>query len=118
MVADDTIVALASGPLPSAIALVRISGPGVRRIVSTLLTAPDLLDAKATLTYLQCTEGNRIDQVIATWFHAPRSYTGEDLLELGLHGGRAVVSKALEVLTSLPDVRLAEPGEFTKRAVL
>ncbi|MEL6567061.1 MAG: tRNA uridine-5-carboxymethylaminomethyl(34) synthesis GTPase MnmE [Pseudomonadota bacterium] len=118
MAADDTIVALASGPLPSAIALVRISGPDVRRIVRSFLTVPDLLDAKATLTCLQCTEGNRIDQVIATWFHGPRSYTGEDLLELGVHGGRAVVSKALEALTSLPDVRLAEPGEFTKRAVL
>ncbi|MEM9739585.1 MAG: tRNA uridine-5-carboxymethylaminomethyl(34) synthesis GTPase MnmE [Pseudomonadota bacterium] len=118
MSVSDTIVALASGPLPSAIALVRLSGPQVSTVMATYLAVDRMEPRKATLAFLQDTDGQRIDQVVATYFKGPESYTAEDVLELGLHGGRAVVARALDVLTRLEGVRLAEPGEFTRRAVL
>lgn len=118
MAADDTIVALASGPLPSAIALIRVSGPRVRELVVSCLSRSNLEHRKATVTVLQDTDENPIDEVVATLYEGPRSYTGEDVLELGLHGGRAVIARAIETLSAIDGVRLAEPGEFTRRAVL
>ncbi|MFN7056554.1 tRNA uridine-5-carboxymethylaminomethyl(34) synthesis GTPase MnmE [Hyphomonas sp.] len=116
MRARDTICALASGPPPSAIAVIRISGPAVTDIAGKLL-ASGLPDARrAALTYIYDETGAPIDQGIALYAKGPASYTGEDTLELYLHGGRAVVDHALRVLTALPGVRLAEPGEFTRRA--
>jgi len=113
----ETIVALASGGLPSAIALVRISGPQAKNIASWCLSASQLVHRQVTVCNLQYTEGRIVDQVVATLFESPRSYTAEDVLELSLHGGRAVVNSALDLLVSLPGTRLAEPGEFTRRAV-
>lgn len=60
--------------------------------------------------------GERLDQALVTFFPGPNSYNGEDIVELGMHGGRAVVSAVVEVLADLPGVRAAEPGEFTRRA--
>ena len=116
MGARDTICALASGPLPSAIAVVRISGPAVREIGALFLASGLTPARRGSLTKLIDREGRLVDEGIALFAPAPNSYTGEDTLELFLHGGPAVVAHALEVLTSLPDVRLAEPGEFTRRA--
>lgn len=116
MGARDTICALASGPPPSAIAIIRVSGPAVGDIGKTLL-ASGLPDPKrAILTYIHDASGELIDRGMVVHAAGPNSYTGEDTLELYLHGGPAVITHALRALTDLPGVRLAEPGEFTRRA--
>lgn len=116
MGAQDTICALASGPPPSAIAILRISGPAVTEIAAKLLACRLPEPRRASLTYIYDTEGALIDQGVALYAKGPASYTGEDALELYLHGGPAVIDHAIRTLTSLPGVRLAEPGEFTRRA--
>ena len=116
MAARDTICALASGPPPSAIAILRISGPGVAGIGAAMLASGLPEPRRASLTYIYDSAGAPIDQGISLYAKAPHSYTGEDTLELYLHGGPAVVDHALRALISLPGVRLAEPGEFTRRA--
>lgn len=116
MGAHDTICALASGPLPSAIAVVRISGPAVYEIAALLLSGGLPPARRGTLTKLIDQAGSLVDEGIALFFPAPGSYTGEDTLELFLHGGPAVVGHALGALTAIDGVRLAEPGEFTRRA--
>ncbi len=116
MGAQDTICALASGAPPSALAVVRISGPAVYAIGAQLLEAGLPPARRGTLTKLRDADGNLIDEGIVLFFPAPNSYTGEDTLELNLHGGPAVIEHVLRALTSLEGVRLAEPGEFTRRA--
>ncbi|MFN3607941.1 MAG: tRNA uridine-5-carboxymethylaminomethyl(34) synthesis GTPase MnmE [Hyphomonas sp.] len=116
MGARDTICALASGPPPSAIAIIRVSGPAVGDIGKTLLASGLPAPKRAALTYIYDAAGAEIDQGLALYAKGPHSYTGEDTLELYLHGGPAVIDHALRALTALPGVRLAEPGEFTRRA--
>lgn len=116
MGAQDTICALASGPPPSAIAIIRISGPAVAEIGKRFLASGLPEPKRAALTYIYDAAGEQVDQGIALHARAPHSYTGEDTLELYLHGGPAVIDHALRALTSVPGIRLAEPGEFTRRA--
>ncbi len=115
---EDTIFALSSGRLPVAIAVVRVSGPNARVGLETFgvklpqprhATRAQLIDPDSRET---------LDDALALWFPAPRSETGEDVLELHLHGGRAVLAKVFSVLGTLSGFRPAEAGEFTKRAVL
>ncbi|MEM7766032.1 MAG: tRNA uridine-5-carboxymethylaminomethyl(34) synthesis GTPase MnmE [Pseudomonadota bacterium] len=114
--ASDTICALASGTLPSAIALVRISGPAVQAIAASLFPAGLPRPRIATLAAITDPGGTTLDQGLATFFPAPRSYTGEDMLEVSLHGGPAIVSSVLDTITGIDGVRLADRGEFTRRA--
>ncbi len=116
MGAQDTICALASGPPPSAIAIIRISGPAVSEVGKRFLASGLPEPKRAALTCIHDTAGELIDQGIALHARAPHSYTGEDTLELYLHGGPAVIDHALRALTSVSGIRLAEPGEFTRRA--
>lgn len=116
MGARDTICALASGPPPSAIAIIRISGPAVAEIGAKLLSFGLPEPRRAALTSIHDAAGQEIDRGIAVYAKGPASYTGEDTLELYVHGGRAVIEHALTALTALPGVRLAEAGEFTRRA--
>lgn len=116
MGARDTICALASGPPPSAIAIIRISGPAVAEIGAKLLSLGLPEPRRAALTPIHDAAGQEIDHGIAVYAKGPASYTGEDTLELYVHGGRAVIEHALTALTALPGVRLAEAGEFTRRA--
>lgn len=118
MVDHRTIVALASGALPSAIALIRISGPDVPSVAAATLGKEPLPVRKAALRTFRDANGAAVDQVVATYYQAPASYTGEDMLEFGFHGGVAVVERALGALIDLPGLGLAEPGAFTRRAVL
>lgn len=115
-----TIYALSSGAGPAGVAVIRLSGPdaaqallgitgrGVlpppRRALSATLQSPD--------------SGERIDDGLVLWFPAPHSYTGEDVAELHIHGGPAVIAAVLGVLGGLAGLRMAEPGEFTRRAFL
>lgn len=109
----DTIFALATPPGRGAIAIVRLSGPGVDAAL-TALGAGGLTPRLASLRTLRH-DGEMVDQALVLRFPGPNSYTGEDSAELHLHGGRAVVEAASRALIAL-DVRPAEPGEFTRRA--
>ena len=111
----DTICALASGPPPAAIATLRVSGPGVRSIISARLSKPELKPRHATLVDLLSASRDVIDSGLAIFMPGRASYTGEDTLEISLHGGRIIVELALESIMAA-GARLAEPGEFTRRA--
>ncbi len=118
MLDADTIFALSSGAPPAAIAIIRISGPAAFDAVRTLtghLPAP----RRASLLTLTDSAGTGIlDQAITLIFPAPNTATGEDLAELHLHGGWAVVRAVERVLAVIPGLRHAEAGEFTRRAFL
>ncbi|WP_205599476.1 tRNA uridine-5-carboxymethylaminomethyl(34) synthesis GTPase MnmE [Sandarakinorhabdus rubra] len=111
-----TIVALASGRPPSAIAVIRVSGPAAHGAIATL-AGPLPPPRRLSLRPLHDpTKGILLDTALVAIFPGPATASGEDLGELHLHGGPAVVTGVLAALTALPDVRLAEPGEFTRRA--
>jgi len=109
----DTIFALATPPGRGAIAIIRLSGPGVDAALAAL-GAGALTPRLASLRTLRH-DGEMVDQALVLRFPGPNSYTGEDSAELHLHGGRAVIEAASRALIAL-DVRPAEPGEFTRRA--
>ncbi len=111
----DTIVALSSGKLPAGIAVVRISGPECETLEETLFVKP-LPERHASLRKLYGADGSVLDEVLALRFFADRSFTGEDIIEIHAHGGRAVVAAILETVCRSSGVRLAEAGEFTRRA--
>lgn len=110
----DTIFALATPPGRAAVAVLRISGPQTADILSSL-GAGGLTPRRAGLRSLKDARGGEIDQALVLRFIAPNSFSGEDLAELHLHGGFAVVEAIVERLLEL-GLRLAEPGEFTRRA--
>jgi tRNA modification GTPase len=111
----DTIFAPATAAGRAAVAVVRLSGPGTEAAVTAL--AGDLPPARrASVRRLRDAGGALIDEALVLWFPGPGSYTGEDAAELHVHGGQAVVASLVEALAAL-GVRLAEPGEFTRRAV-
>lgn len=110
----DTIFALASGSWRAGVAVIRISG---EKALLTLehLTQQTPPPRQATLCFLK--DGNlRIDQALVTYFKSPASFTGEDVVEYHVHGGRAVITALLNALGKISGCRLAEPGEFTRRA--
>ncbi|MGA7790106.1 MAG: tRNA uridine-5-carboxymethylaminomethyl(34) synthesis GTPase MnmE [Xanthobacteraceae bacterium] len=116
MADGSTIFALSSGRPPAAIAVVRVSGPKAG-IVLERLTGRLPEPRRAVLVRVRDPAGSEpIDEALALWFPAPRSETGEDMAELQLHGGHAVVAGVLDALGNIEGCRLAEPGEFTRRA--
>lgn len=113
---DDTIIALSSGSLPSGVAVIRLSGPACSIVIEQCLDKP-LKPRFAQLTQIIDFETTEVlDAGIVLWFTAPHSFTGEDCLELQVHGGRAVVEAILNSITKIDSIRLAEPGEFSRRA--
>ncbi|MEO9789955.1 MAG: tRNA uridine-5-carboxymethylaminomethyl(34) synthesis GTPase MnmE [Aurantimonas coralicida] len=114
MTHSDTIAALSSGALPAGVAVVRVSGPAAREVMERLAgSVPP--ERRASLRRFRDAADRMIDRGIALFFPGPGSVTGEDLAEFHLHGGRAVVAAFLEAATSIPGVRLAVAGEFTRR---
>lgn len=112
---DQTIFALSSGRPPSAIAMVRVSGPQAGKTVTTLagkLPSPRM----ATRVLLRDVGQRPIDEAVVLWFPGPASATGEDVAEFHVHGGRAVLAALFAALAEFENVRPAEPGEFTRRA--
>jgi len=112
---NDTIVAPASGAGLAAVAVIRISGPATR----------DMLEAfcggipqprHASLRDIGPPQRERLDRGLVLWFPGPASFTGEDMAELHVHGSRAVIREVVEAVLSHPGTRLAEPGEFARRA--
>jgi tRNA modification GTPase len=116
MPADDTIFALSSGPPPAAVAVVRLCGPAARFGLETMIGRLPTPRRAALCTISDPETNLPLDQALALWFPAPHSETGEDMAELQLHGGRAVITATLKALSRLPGLRPAEPGEFTRRA--
>jgi tRNA modification GTPase len=112
---DQTIFALSSGRLPSAIAIVRVSGSqAVTALTSLAGKVPR--PRQATRALLRDGQGEPIDDAVVLWFPGPASATGEDVAEFHVHGGRAVLASLLAALSALAQMRAAEPGEFTRRA--
>lgn len=114
---SDTIYALSSGALPAAIGIIRMSGPAAGSALASLAGGlpPERM---AVVRKLRDHEGDTLDVALVLWFPGRRTATGEDLVELHCHGGRAVVAAVLNALAAIPGLREAEPGEFTRRAFL
>jgi tRNA modification GTPase len=115
MPSQDTIFALSSGQPPAAIAIIRVSGARADAALERLarrLPPP----RRASLATLRDEIGDMLDRCVAIRFPGPSSATGEDLVELHLHGGRAVVAAVLGALGRIPGLRAAAPGEFTRRS--
>ncbi|MER9587025.1 tRNA uridine-5-carboxymethylaminomethyl(34) synthesis GTPase MnmE [Mesorhizobium sp. M0276] len=117
MISGESIVALSSGRLPAGVAVIRISGSQTRFVVETIAGAT-VKDRSAVLRRLRARDGTVLDNGLVVFFPGPASFTGEDVAEFHVHGGRAVVARMLEVITGFDGVRHAEPGEFTRRAFL
>jgi tRNA modification GTPase len=111
----STIFALASGSMRAGVAVVRVSGPAAAKTFQTLANEDLPAPRMAHLVTLQ-DGGALLDRALALWFKSPASFTGEDVVEYHLHGGRAVVEGVLRALGKIPGCRMAEPGEFTRRA--
>ena len=114
---DDTIFALASAPGKAAVAMVRVSGPAASAALCRLTDGKMPPPRHAALCRLaDPARGDEIDRVLVLWFPAPASYTGEDVAEFHVHGGRAVTAALLAALGVLEGLRPAEAGEFSRRA--
>ncbi|WP_426421871.1 tRNA uridine-5-carboxymethylaminomethyl(34) synthesis GTPase MnmE [Bradyrhizobium genosp. A] len=112
---DQTIFALSSGRPPSAIALVRVSGPQAGLVLTTL-AGKQPTPRQASRRLLRDGAGQPIDDAVVLWFPGPGTATGEDVAEFHVHGGRAVLAALLAAISLIPNARAAEPGEFTRRA--
>lgn len=113
----ETIVALASGVGRAGIAVIRLSGPSVRFGLETIVGDVPQPRRAALRRLKDPNSGEVIDEALVLFFPGPASFTGEDVAELQVHGGRAIISGVIAALTALPGFRLAERGEFTRRAV-
>lgn len=112
---SDTIYALSSGSVPAAIGVVRISGPQARAALEALVGRVPESRRAMLATIRDPASGEMIDQALVLFFEGPNSETGEDVVELQLHGGRAVIAATFAALARLPGLRPAEAGEFTRR---
>jgi tRNA modification GTPase TrmE len=116
--ADDTIFALATGRVRAGLAVIRVSGPSAGRAIERMTARPVPEGRRAARRRLQDGDGEVLDEGLVLWFPGPGSFTGEDVAEFHLHGGRSVVEGMLQALGVIPGLRSAEPGEFTRRAVI
>lgn len=115
---SETIFAAATGGMPTAVAIVRISGPRSRFAVETIAGSCPAARRASYRPLRDPVEGTVIDRGLVLWFPGPDSFTGEDSAEFQVHGGRAVVDAVLAALSAIEGLRLAGPGEFTYRAFL
>lgn len=116
MTADDTIFALSSGQPPAAIGILRISGPGAGKALSSLAGSLPQPRVAMLSDITDTVSGELLDAALCLWFPGPHSATGEDLAEIHCHGGRAVIRAIETALEQVDGLRRAEPGEFTRRA--
>ena len=114
---DDTIVAAATPLARSALAIIRIDGPASPRILESLTRRTSRVERSAIHTSLWTADGTQLDDAMAILFRSPASFTGNDLVEVTLHGSPAIVERVIREVIGL-GARPAEPGEFTERAVL
>ena len=117
---QNTIFALATGNQTAALSVIRVSGKECERILKKLTLKNTPTERLLTLRNFYFPKSNKklIDSCLVVWMPAPRSYTGEDCIEIYSHGGDAVFQGFFSALTSFPNVRYAEQGEFSKRAII
>ena len=112
-----TIYALSSGPGISGVAIIRISGPETANVIKSLTGKEPPKPRVASLRKINnINTSELIDEGIIIWFPSPQSYTGEDMAEIHVHGGKAVILSVQNEISKVENCRLAEPGEFTKLA--
>lgn len=111
-----TIYALSSAPGRAGIAVVRLSGPQTGKVLHLMASPRPKPRMAAARAIRHPQTGEVLDRGLVLWFPGPKSFTGEDAGELLIHGGRAVVAAILAAIASVPGCRLAEPGEFARRA--
>jgi tRNA modification GTPase len=116
MTQRDTICALASAPGRAGVAVIRISGPSAGDALRQLCGPPPPPRQASLRKIKDPRSGEVLDRGLALWLPGPASFTGEDIAELHIHGGRAVTGRVIDALRSLKGMRLAEPGEFARRA--
>ena len=118
---DDTIVAIATPPGRGGIGVVRLAGAESKAIAAQMLRLAGGRALEAGRAHfgelVEIEGGERIDEVVATWFAAPHSYTTDDVVEISCHGSPVVLRRVVEMAMA-QGARLAEPGEFTQRAFL
>lgn len=115
----DTIFALSTAYGRAAIAIIRLSGAEVRTVIEAMCE-PRLLKTRVAtpVNLMTIDRKEKLDFALALFFASPNSYTGEDILELHIHGGTAVIRDVMDELAKLQNVRIADPGEFTRRALM
>lgn len=114
---SSTIFALSSGAGTAGVAVIRLSGPACLTALTALTARDQIVPRETRLMALKHPEtGEHLDRALVIYFKAPASFTGEDCLEFHVHGGRAVLDGVLSALGEIAGLRLAEPGEFTRRA--
>lgn len=113
----NTVFALATPLGRAGVSIVRVSGPDARNSL-TVLCGEIPKPRFASYSSISRKDGSKIDDGLILWFPGPASFTGEDVVEFQVHGSIAVVKALLSELSKLPDFRMAEPGEFTRRALL
>ena len=114
-----TIYALSTGPGVSGVAIVRVSGPEASTVIKSITGKAIPKPRMATLRKINNINTSKlIDEGIIIWFPGPESYTGEDMAEIHIHGGKAVIQAIHETISKVKNCRLAEPGEFTKLAFI
>ncbi len=114
-----TIFALATAPGKAGVAIIRISGSNAHHALTILTDKAEIKPRYAHYTQLYHPQTHElIDEAVVLWFPAPHSFTGEDVVELHIHGSRAVVNALFQVLSEYLALRLAEPGEFSRRAFI
>ncbi len=115
---SPTIYALSTPPGKSGVAIIRVSGMKTQTALQALGVSPLPAPRMAKLAALHAPGGALIDRALVLYFPGPSSFTGEDVAEFHVHGGRSVIRAMLDSLAALPGLRLAEPGEFMRRAFL
>jgi tRNA modification GTPase len=116
MADQQTIFALSSGQGRAGVAVIRVSGPAAGVVLARMAPPAPKPRAAALRSIRHPETGEMLDQALVLWFPAPNSETGEDMAELQVHGGRAVIAGVLTALSRIEGCRLAEPGEFARRA--
>ncbi|MEM9444681.1 MAG: tRNA uridine-5-carboxymethylaminomethyl(34) synthesis GTPase MnmE [Verrucomicrobiota bacterium] len=116
---QDTIIALATPPGPSALAIIRLSGPKAIETINSLLSK-SINEASICYRVIYDSKRERLDDVVITTWNNPQSYTGEDLIEISCHGNMLIADSIIKTLIQqgYPNLRAARPGEFTERAFL
>ena len=112
----DTIFALATPTGKSALAIIRITGNKALNNVKKISKNMPNKNNKAVVNKKTTASNEKIDETITVFYKSPKSYTGEDMVEISMHGGNAIIRKTLETLGEFKNCRLAEPGEFTRRS--
>ncbi|MGN1091103.1 MAG: tRNA uridine-5-carboxymethylaminomethyl(34) synthesis GTPase MnmE [Alphaproteobacteria bacterium] len=114
---NDTIFALSSAAGQAGVAVIRVSGSETLTVYNALTGKENPKERYLQCNYILDKDKTQIDQAMTVYFKAPKSFTGEDVLEIHCHGSRAVIEKILSVLSEIKGCRMAERGEFTRRAV-